>query len=152
MHSSHVGPVPHIHEREASPRHCRGYLAYCMRLMVVPLLASIATACATADPPAAEQPLAENQSGTQNSKEPRGVEDILLRQKMQQEQRTEGAYSSALYQLAIVMTSFDAASTAQRTHERLVEMALTIIVGARERRRAPPSPPALPRPPLSQPI
>ena len=45
--------------------------------------------------------------------------------------KEETAYRSALFQLAIVMTSFDATANAQRTHAQLVDIALTIIVKER---------------------
>ena len=64
--------------------------------------------------------------------------------------KEEGAYRSALFQLAIVMTDFDASSRAQQTHEKLIESALTIIVGERQRRLSPPSQPAPTPPPSSR--
>lgn len=46
--------------------------------------------------------------------------------------KEEGAYRSAVYQLAMVATSFDASAQAKQTHEKLVDVALTIIVGERQ--------------------
>ena len=50
--------------------------------------------------------------------------------------KEEAAYRSALFQLAVIMTSFDAAAIAQRAHDSLVEAAITIIVSERQRQRA----------------
>lgn len=47
--------------------------------------------------------------------------------------REEAAYRSALFQLATIMTDFNAAAKAQETHGQLVELALTIIVEERRR-------------------
>jgi len=47
------------------------------------------------------------------------------------------------------MTNFDAEAKAQRTHEQLVDFALTMIVGARQLPQAPPSRLTLPNPPTS---
>ena len=66
--------------------------------------------------------------------------------------REEGAYRAALFQLAIIMTSFDANSRAEETYARLVETALTIIVGERQSLRAPPSQPSQPLPPSNSAI
>ena len=52
--------------------------------------------------------------------------------------KEEAAYRAALFQLAMVMTDFDAASRAQQMHDQLVNTALTIIVGERRRHRAQP--------------
>lgn len=52
--------------------------------------------------------------------------------------KQEAAYRSALFQLGIIMTDFDAAARAQRMHGELVETALTIIVSERQRQRAQP--------------
>jgi hypothetical protein len=49
--------------------------------------------------------------------------------------KQEAAYRSALFQLAIIITDFDAAARAKQTHDQLVEMALTIIVSERQRQR-----------------
>lgn len=49
--------------------------------------------------------------------------------------KQEAAYRSALFQLAIIITEFDAAARAQQTHDQLVETALTIIVSERQRAR-----------------
>ena len=49
--------------------------------------------------------------------------------------KEESAYRQALFQLAIIMTSFDANGRAQQTHDQLVERALTIIVGERQHQR-----------------
>jgi hypothetical protein len=46
--------------------------------------------------------------------------------------KEEGAYRSALFQLAIIMTEFDADTRAQRMHQQLIETALTIIVSERQ--------------------
>jgi hypothetical protein len=45
----------------------------------------------------------------------------------------EGAYKAALFQLQAIMTSFDANSSAERTHQRLIERAVTTIVDERQR-------------------
>jgi len=47
--------------------------------------------------------------------------------------KEEAAYRSALFQLAIIMTDFNAAAKVEETHSQLVEMALTIIVEDRQR-------------------
>ena len=74
--------------------------------------------------------------------------DVVARAAVGLCSKEEGAYRSALFQLALVMTDFDATSNAQQTHEKLIESALTIIVGERQRLRTPPSQPANPpRPP-----
>jgi hypothetical protein len=52
--------------------------------------------------------------------------------------KQEAAYRSALLQLAIIETNFDAAANAQQMHDQLVETALTIIVSERQRQRAQP--------------
>ena len=64
--------------------------------------------------------------------------------------KEEAAYHSALSQYAMVETDFDAASEAQQTHNRLVDLALTIIVRARQRPQAPPSQSARPIPPVER--
>jgi hypothetical protein len=58
--------------------------------------------------------------------------------------KEEAAYRVALFQLAIILTSFDAESQAEQFHAKLLETALTIIVGERQRLRAPPSTPPPP--------
>jgi hypothetical protein len=52
--------------------------------------------------------------------------------------KEEGAYRSAVFKLAIVMTSFDASARVQQTHEQLVDLALAVIVGERQRGAATP--------------
>jgi hypothetical protein len=64
--------------------------------------------------------------------------DVVARAAVGLCSKEEGAYRSALFQLAIIMTDFDAEAKAQHTHEELVEAALTIIVSERQRQRAQP--------------
>ena len=64
--------------------------------------------------------------------------DILARTAVGLCSKQEAAYRSALFQLAIIMTDFDAAARAKQTHDQLVETALTIIVSERQRQRAQP--------------
>jgi hypothetical protein len=49
--------------------------------------------------------------------------------------KEEGQYSSALFELKKIMTDFDVNSTVQRTHRKLIEKAMTIIVDERQRKR-----------------
>jgi hypothetical protein len=59
--------------------------------------------------------------------------DVVARAAVGLCSKEEGSYRSALFQLAIIMTSFDADTRAQRTHAQLVETALAIIVSERQR-------------------
>jgi hypothetical protein len=49
--------------------------------------------------------------------------------------REEGAYKAALFQLQILMPDFDANSRAERTHQQLIERAITTIVLERKRQQ-----------------
>jgi hypothetical protein len=49
--------------------------------------------------------------------------------------KEEGQYNSALSDLKKKMSGFDADSMAQRTHQKLIEKAVTIIVDERQRKR-----------------
>jgi hypothetical protein len=63
--------------------------------------------------------------------------------------KEEQTYRAALFQLSLVITSFDAEAKAKNTHEQLVDFALTMVVGARQLPQAPSSRPTLPNPPTS---
>jgi hypothetical protein len=64
--------------------------------------------------------------------------DVVARAAVGLCSKEEGAYRSALFQLAIVATDFDADAKAKQMHNLLVETALTIIVTERQRQRAQP--------------
>jgi hypothetical protein len=49
--------------------------------------------------------------------------------------KEEANYRAALWDLKLVMTDFDAAGQARDAHEKLVDMALTIVVGERQHLR-----------------
>jgi hypothetical protein len=58
--------------------------------------------------------------------------DVVARAAVGLCSKEEAAYRAALLQLAIIVTGFDADTRAQRMHQQLVEMALTIIVNERQ--------------------
>jgi hypothetical protein len=58
--------------------------------------------------------------------------DVVARAAVGLCSKEEAAYRAALLQLAIILTGFDADTRAQRMHQQLVEMALTIIVNERQ--------------------
>jgi hypothetical protein len=52
--------------------------------------------------------------------------------------KEEGAYRSAVFRLATLVTDFDAAATSREMHDQLVEAALTVIVSERQHQHAQP--------------